>query len=692
MEVEQVRAIFGSFSRRRQSGEARAPKRQQGSAEAASPSPTAASPVAPAPAPAPAPADALASAAAAAVVAVAVVAAPADADADAPAPDAPPDSPGPGPDPGQRGGDGAGPAGPLGTTCPLCGRLLADPRVLPCLHSFCAACLEQLASLDSHAPRADGSPSAGGERQGAHSRSNSGSGYDSGGGAGAGGGRLLLQCPACGHVSRLPAGGVGSLPPNYLAQHRIVLASLNKATTRLLCDVCPGERPAGWRCSECLLNLCDGCRGAHDADGAVAGGRHEVLSLAEARRRGITRVRRQLMCPQHGQHELRLFCGACARLACAECLQGAAGAHRGHSVQPVARAAAPRARALKDALERARPAAERGAAALAALQQVAARVQARCSQVQAEVDRFAEAYAAALEQHRRALRRQARDAADAKLAAVRAQARRLERVAGDASAAVAFADDLLTEASDAEVLSLAAPVLRRLQGVAAPADGAKLQQLLEAPRVSEELAFMPGEGAGLVGGFPLVGVVSTQAACPARCTLLAAAALLDCRVHKRTEVVLQTRDNDGEPLCHGGEKIAAELRHRDASSRKVPVHVADQRDGTYLLTFIPETPGRLALSVTLHNTPIQGSPFPVLVRIQKAHQGQYHCCCFCSSGGNKETTCGCGATMPGGYMGCGHGHLGHPGRRHWSCCGNVLENSECTTRGRSNSAVYQFTL
>ncbi|GLH06198.1 Tripartite motif-containing protein 45 [Gryllus bimaculatus] len=247
--------------------------------------------------------------------------------------------------------------------------------------------------------------------------------------AGGGGGALAARWQG-GRPLACRAGGVGALPPNYLAQHRIVLASLNKATTRLLCDVCPGERPA----------------------------------------------------------------------------------------------------------------------------------------------------------------------------------RRLERVAGDASAAVAFADDLLAEASDAEVLSLAAPVLRRLQGVAAPADGAKLQQLLEAPRVSEELAFMAGEGAGLVGGFPLVGVVSTQAACPARCTLLAAGAyipprglhamsgscvggpaipnemdrrptdvfsgalrraLLDCRVHKRTEVVLQTRDNDGEPLCHGGEKIAAELRHRDASSREV---------------------------------------------------------------------------------------------------------------------------
>lgn len=31
----------------------------------------------------------------------------------------------------------------------------------------------------------------------------------------------------------------------------------------------------------------------------------------------------------------------------------------------------------------------------------------------------------------------------------------------------------------------------------------------------------------------------------------------------------------------------------------------------------------------------------------------------------------------GGYLGCGHGHKGHPGRPHWSCCGKFTEKSEC---------------
>lgn len=33
--------------------------------------------------------------------------------------------------------------------------------------------------------------------------------------------------------------------------------------------------------------------------------------------------------------------------------------------------------------------------------------------------------------------------------------------------------------------------------------------------------------------------------------------------------------------------------------------------------------------------------------LKPLHTGIYHCCTFCSSGGKKEATCGCGGTMPG---------------------------------------------
>ncbi|KAK2585308.1 hypothetical protein KPH14_009992 [Odynerus spinipes] len=75
--------------------------------------------------------------------------------------------------------------------------------------------------------------------------------------------------------------------------------------------------------------------------------------------------------------------------------------------------------------------------------------------------------------------------------------------------------------------------------------------------------------------------------------------------------------------------------------------------------------------------------------LNQKHSGIYHCCTFCSSGGKKDVVCACGGKMPGGYQGCGHGHVGHPGSNHWSCCGSFLRDGYCLTTRRYK---YQFLL
>lgn len=71
------------------------------------------------------------------------------------------------------------------------------------------------------------------------------------------------------------------------------------------------------------------------------------------------------------------------------------------------------------------------------------------------------------------------------------------------------------------------------------------------------------------------------------------------------------------------------------------------------------------------------------------HTGIYHCCTFCSSGGKKEVMCACGGTMPGDYKGCGHGHPGHPGMNHWSCCGSTHRHGCCLL---PRKCIYQIVL
>ncbi|PSN43409.1 hypothetical protein C0J52_02627 [Blattella germanica] len=455
--------------------------------------------------------------------------------------------------------------------CGLCEQAFCEPRVLPCLHSFCSACLQQLHVTDAgekplrsevrNPTRASQEGSQTVSRDALVADSSSGSGYESDCGGGAG----VLPCPTCGARNPLPAGGIEALPPDYVVQHRMVLASLNQESTS-----------------------------AHARQRGTAG--HEVLGMREARQRGITQVRRQAMCPTHPDLELQLFCVPCGQVACRECCHLE---HKGHNCDPAPRAARALTRNLKDGLERARPLAEEAVVGLDSMRHLERKIQTRCEEVTKEVDRYIDSYIEALEEHRRSLHRQVREAGGTKLRRVRSCQRDLERCAEDTRAAIGFAEDLLAEASDIELLSLVMPVLQRLEWCMAKA---------EAPRVSECLQFLPHESAGKAGEHALFGVVTTQTLSHQHCTL------------------------DAERSC--------------VNCRKVAVQVTDRRDGTYGIAFVPDVSGNLSLHVSVQGKPVQGSPFQVCVRMIRPHRGMFHCCSFCSSGGSKEATCGCGGKMP----------------------------------------------
>lgn len=78
------------------------------------------------------------------------------------------------------------------------------------------------------------------------------------------------------------------------------------------------------------------------------------------------------------------------------------------------------------------------------------------------------------------------------------------------------------------------------------------------------------------------------------------------RVGRKVETVLEVYDCNGKPLQRGGELVTAEIHHRDAGvSKSMTVSVLDRRDGTYLITFVPDVPGKLALCVYIKEQQIK---------------------------------------------------------------------------------------
>lgn len=84
--------------------------------------------------------------------------------------------------------------------------------------------------------------------------------------------------------------------------------------------------------------------------------------------------------------------------------------------------------------------------------------------------------------------------------------------------------------------------------------------------------------------------------------------LLNLRIHKKAELILISKDNNDRQMCHGGLTIVVEIKYKDTSSRLIPVRgiqVGDKRDGTYIISFIPDAAGIMILTININGKPVK---------------------------------------------------------------------------------------
>ncbi|KAL0848863.1 hypothetical protein ABMA28_013271 [Loxostege sticticalis] len=575
--------------------------------------------------------------------------------------------------------------------CGLCRKELVEPRLLGCLHSFCTRCLqglhqegetEEWSEVDGGSIQLEG-----GESRSASGGGSAGSGYESdlrhSGSDGSweqkpykfgiftrrvsGKSVQFLLCPTCGYETPLPLGGIAALPLNYVLLRKM-LSGREGDSVGVLCDLCNSDNKAERRCNQCLVSVCTSCGEAHGRQKATA--RHSLHPLDPLPVK---------YCSQHPRAELTVYCATCQQVVCRDCCLVS---HSGHALANAARAAAERARLLRDACERAKHVPENVERAVRILSSHAFEADSQAARVESEVQAWAEQYRRAVEAHGRSVCMAATRARDRYRLRVEEKTRELHDRAQQAVDAVKFAEEVLSEAKEDELLSLSGAVSRRLERLT------ELQPLAEPPRC--ELRFAPT--APSAHDPTLVGRLLTQATDPEKC-VLNTEGFQDLQVDCPHEAILELRDSSGERIWCGGEQVCGYFRRRDSSAAPAAARVRDRGDGSYTIRVTPPAPGAYLLAVTLNNKPIKGSPFPCAARVSKAHTGQYHCCAFCSSGGKRDATCGCGATMAGGYKGCGHGHAGWPGGRHWSCCGSTARRGLCQApQNAKRPHTYQFSL
>jgi len=176
------------------------------------------------------------------------------------------------------------------TECSICTEVFTDPRVLPCIHTFCLKCLLNY----------------GKDKQPGDS----------------------MACPMCRKEFTVPDDGLAGTQKNFFMEKllRVRKLSAGQEAQHIPCDVCNSDeasagetvKPASKYCVQCQQNYCEQCSLHHrkmticsshiQVDIRIGSLSEEILKLS------VT------MCEQHKGKEIEMFCRECNVAACTMCV------------------------------------------------------------------------------------------------------------------------------------------------------------------------------------------------------------------------------------------------------------------------------------------------------------------------------------------------------------------------------------
>jgi len=171
-------------------------------------------------------------------------------------------------------------------TCASCQKPLSDPKTLPCLHSFCSSCIQDLVANS---------------QQKSHKKLKNLQGEPISHG---------LCCPRCSTAFELPAGGVSALPVGLFG-----LGVIRQIPSNVKCGFCEVEL-AIVHCTSCNVFIGEQCLMVHSRSKLTAA--HVVVNVDDYfNELEPTRV---LFCQHHPALEIDTFCQTDDQPMCVACV------------------------------------------------------------------------------------------------------------------------------------------------------------------------------------------------------------------------------------------------------------------------------------------------------------------------------------------------------------------------------------
>ena len=169
------------------------------------------------------------------------------------------------------------------TECPICVETFTDPKVLPCVHTFCLKCLLKYGEHDKP--------------------------------------RDQVACPLCRATFAIPPGGFADLPNNCFINKLLLISEVTQGKFETqACDICP-EKEIGVKatayCVECSQHICATCCKRHGKLKFAKS--HQVLSLKDKASSEVLLKMTASYCAKHHDEQIKLYCHDCKQVTCVLC-------------------------------------------------------------------------------------------------------------------------------------------------------------------------------------------------------------------------------------------------------------------------------------------------------------------------------------------------------------------------------------
>ncbi|XP_035665472.1 tripartite motif-containing protein 3-like [Branchiostoma floridae] len=317
--------------------------------------------------------------------------------------------------------------------CQICLEDFRQPKVLPCLHTFCQSCLERLLASQRV---------------------------------------VQLSCPTCRQDVPLPENGVQGLKSNFLVGklHDILRQqpqgngqTSDPGTVVVPCMTCERDNPAEFYCVECTDYLCQMCNETHRR--LKVSKSHKVLTIQDIQSGKFVaelRSRETSKCEDHNELH-KFYCDTCHRAICLHCVVTA---HKDHQYVEIEKAAERERAEIKAKLSSVKNTADLHEKWIEELQSVKNDWPLQVQRTEEQIEKQAEAIIEAVQKVKSEKISQLRAMNAAREKQMEAAMEAAEMDLASAKSCVQFTDNVLEYGSPAEVMSVAGELTARMEQTA----------------------------------------------------------------------------------------------------------------------------------------------------------------------------------------------------------------------------------